>query len=260
MQSRQYIAKVALLAAGILAVANACLAADPIRVLLLTGKNNHDWRHTTPCLQEILADKDTFNVRITEQPQTCTAKDFAVCDIILSNWNNWGDNGPDAQWPETTRTAFLDFVKNGGGHVMVHAGGSSFYNWPAYHRIVASWGAKTSHGPNHTFQVDIADPNHPLVKGLTPFAIHDELWNQAQFPAKSDVLLTAYSDTAYKGTGKAEPVLCVSQYERGRCVNLMLGHDVTAMQNPGFQRLLRRSCLWAARRPVVLPREEEPKH
>ncbi len=47
------------------------------------------------------------------------------------------------------------------------------------------------------------------------------------------------------GTGQAEALLCVSGFGRGRCVNLMLGHDVSAMRYPEFQHLLRRSCVWA---------------
>jgi len=248
------------LIAFVLITGNVTRAAQPIRVLLLSGSNNHNWRKTTPCLAKILDPNDGFRVRVTEKPRACTAEDFAVCDVIVSNWNAWGHTGPAATWPEATREAFLDFIKRGGGHVTVHAGGSSLYDWPEYHRIAAAWGKKTSHGPLHTFQVNIVDPNHALVRGLTSFAIHDELWNQPQFPPDSHILMTAHSAKEYKGTGKAEPVLGVCQYGRGRCVNLMLGHDVKAMQNPGFEALLRRSCRWAAKRDVQTGRKAPPQN
>lgn len=248
MQRRRSITARVLWVMCTLVMADISLADEPIRVLLLSGKNNHDWQKTTPCLQQILDANALFSVRVTEQPQVCTVEDFAACDVIVSNWNAFGRSGPDADWSEATRMAFLEFIKQGGGHVTVHAGGSSLYDWAAYHRIVASWGDKTHHGPRHTFQVDVVDPNHALVRGLTAFTIHDELWNQTHFPPNSHVLMTAHSAKAHKGSGQAEPVLCVSHYRRGRSVNLMLGHDITAMQNPGFQQLLRRSCLWAAGR------------
>lgn len=250
---------------GILLAVTLCVgagtggASEPVRVLLLTGMNNHDWQKTTPALQKILDPNHGFSVQVTQRPQVRTSEDFAACDVVVSNWNAWGKTGPDTQWSEATRRAFLEFVKRGGGHVTVHAGGSSFYDWPPYHRIVASWGDKTSHGPIHTFKVDVADPNHPLVRGMASFSIHDELWNRAQFPADSRVLMTAHSAKAYKGTGKPEPVLCVCQYGRGRCVNLMLGHDVRAMQTPEFGDLLRRSCRWAAKRDVQVRRKAPAK-
>lgn len=261
MEPRRWVSRGVWQAVGLLVLAGVGRAAEPepVRVLLFSGMNNHDWRKTTPCLEKILDPNEGFSVRVTERPGACTAEDFAGRDVIVSNWNAWGQSGPEAQWTEATREAFLDFIERGGGHVTVHAGGSSLYDWPAYHRIAASWGEKTSHGPNHTFRVDIVDPNHALVRGLVSFAIYDELWNQTQFPPDSHVLMTAYSDKAQKGTGKAEPVLCVSQYGRGRCVNLMLGHDVRAMQTPGFAELLRRSCLWAAKRDIGTQQKASPE-
>ncbi|NQV31362.1 MAG: ThuA domain-containing protein [Phycisphaeraceae bacterium] len=216
-----------------------------IRVLILSGSNNHNWQKTTPCLKQIFDANDLFQVSVTEQPQTCGAEDLANIDVIVSNWNAFGKGKADTDWPAPTRTAFLDFIRQGGGHVMVHAGGSSFYDWPEYHRIAASWGPKTSHGPMHTFKVEVADPNHALVRGVKPFSIRDELWNSTKFPEDSHVLLTAHSSQKNGGTGQPETLLCVSSFGRGRCVNLMLGHDVSAMRYLEFQQLLSRSCAWA---------------
>ena len=216
-----------------------------IRVLIFSGSNNHDWQKTTPCLMQILDANDLFQVSVTEQPKTISAEDLAQTDVIVSNWNAFGKDKADTDWPEVTRAAYLNFIRKGGGHVMVHAGGSSFYDWPAYHQIAASWGPKTSHGPMHTFKVEIADPNHTLVRGVTSFTIHDELWNNTAFPENSHVLLTAFSEKEKAGTGQAESLLGVSGYGKGRCVNFMLGHDVTAMSHLAFQQLLRRSCVWA---------------
>lgn len=220
-----------------------------IRVLILSGSNNHNWQETTPCLKQILDANDLFQVSVTEHPQTCSAEDLAKADVIVSNWNGFGKDKADTDWPAPTRAAFLNFIRQGGGHVMVHAGGSSFYDWPEYHQIAASWGPKTSHGPMHSFDVEIADPNHALVRGVKSFSIRDELWNHTKFPENSHVLLTAHSSKEKGGTGQAEALLCVSSFGKGRCVNLMLGHDVSAMRHLAFQHLLRRSCVWAVQSP-----------
>jgi type 1 glutamine amidotransferase len=172
------------------------------RVLILSGSNNHDWKKTTPCLNQILDANDRFTVCVTEKPQTLSAEDLDRYDVIVSNWNAFGLKKKDADWPEATKAAYLTFVRQGGGHVMVHAGGSSFYSWPEYHDIAASWGAKTGHGPVHTFKVDVADPTHPLVRGMTSFSIRDELWNKTAFPENSHVLLTAYSEKNTPGPSR----------------------------------------------------------
>ena len=220
-------------------------AHPPVRVLILSGSNNHDWQKTTPCLKQIFDANDLFQVSVTEQPDALSAEDLGRVDVIVSNWNAFGKSKADAQWSPSTKAAYLDFIRQGGGHVMVHAGGSSFYDWPEYHQVAASWGPKTSHGPMHTFTVEVTDPNHALVRGLKPFLIHDELWNNTAFPDDSHVLLTADSAKEKGGTGQAEALLCVSRFGRGRCVNLMLGHDASAMRYLEFEQLLRRSCVWA---------------
>jgi type 1 glutamine amidotransferase len=64
----------------------------------------------------------------------------------------------------------------------------------------------------------------------------------------SVVLATAYSDATKdpKNTGKHEPVVWVSHYGKGRVCENVLGHDVAAMQDKGFQALLVRGVEWAA--------------
>ncbi|MCG8698521.1 MAG: PmoA family protein, partial [Bacteroidales bacterium] len=57
-----------------------------------------------------------------------------------------------------------------------------------------------------------------------------------------------YSAKENKGSGREEPVLTVNTYGKGRCVNLMLGHDRAAMSHPKFATLLRRSVTWASGR------------
>ena len=39
--------------------------AGKVRVLILTGRNNHEWRVTTPFLREVLQDSGRFDVRVT---------------------------------------------------------------------------------------------------------------------------------------------------------------------------------------------------
>jgi len=57
--------------------------------------------------------------------------------VIVSNYN-----GED--WPEPTRRAFEDYVKNGGGFVAVHAADNAFPQWAEYNRMIAvgGWGGR----------------------------------------------------------------------------------------------------------------------
>ena len=235
-----------LLFAVLLAVG--CLAAErPLRVLILTGQNNHDWRSTTPELQKILTGGGLFTVDVTEHPETCDAEAFARHDVVLSNWNTYGKNVTVKEWPSPMREAFLEFVRKGGGFVVVHAGGSSFADWGEYQKIIGgTWGKGTGHGPAHEFEVKFADANHPIVRGLAPFKTTDELWHRMVTQPDKTVIATAFSALDKGGTGRDEPVALVTQFGKGRGFNLVLGHNVGAMQSPGFKALLLRGVEWAA--------------
>ena len=226
-----------------------------LRVLIFSGQNNHDWRKTTPVLKQILTNGG-FEVDVSEHPEQCNAVTFGPFDCIVSNWNNWNNFGRAkvgvSEWPEQTRKDFLDFVRNGHGFVVVHAGGASFLEWPEFQKLIGgTWGKTTGHGHIHAFEVKFADPAHPITKGLAPFTTTDELWHRMAIQPEKKILATAFSAKEQGGSGQDEPVAMTTEFGRGRCFNLVLGHDVKAMENAGFQELLVRGVQWAATGKVV---------
>ncbi|MGA1235812.1 MAG: ThuA domain-containing protein [Limisphaerales bacterium] len=220
---------------------------DGVRVLILSGSNNHDWRATTPLLERILEGDGKFHVDIEERPEHMTSAILAGYDVVLSNWNSWGDESAPG-WSAATREAFTSFIQRGGGLVVVHAGSSSFYDWPEYQRVSAgSWDlGRTTHGPVHEFEVRIEEGEHPVTHGLDGFRITDELWLRSGFQPGVEVLASAYSDPSQGGSGNWEPVAVVQQTGLGRTFFLVLGHDAQAMENDGFRSLLQQGIAWAA--------------
>src|SRR5512143_1952203 len=57
-----------------------------LRVLLLSGRNNHDWRTTTPFLRQLLTDSGRFDVRVVEEPAGMTPETLAVYDLVVSDY------------------------------------------------------------------------------------------------------------------------------------------------------------------------------
>lgn len=222
-------------------------SSPPVRVLLFSGQNNHDWKTTTPKLTSILTDSGRFTVQVTEHPEQCKADVFSACDVVVSDWNAWG-NAPIQEWPFAVRAAFLEFIRRGGGYVSVHAGSSSFYDWPEYQQIGGMyWNLKaTSHGAPHEFPVEfVAD--HPITRGLAPFRTKDELWLKPGVHPEARVL----------ATGDGQPLAVTTSLGKGRGFSLLLGHAAEFMDTPGFQALLRRGTEWAASGAVSLS-ESEP--
>ena len=205
-----------------------------IRVLILSGLNNHDWQSTTPVLLKMFKGNDRFSVvDVTEQPGKLTARDFAKYDVIVSNWTPYPKTA--REWPPETEKAFLDYMHNGGGFVVFHASSCSFQVWPEFQQIVAmTWkGDYTARGTYHTFKVEIEDKDHPITGGMPDFYTTDELYhNMVQMVGgKLNVAAKAFSAKEERGTGKYEPVLVWTQGGKGRGLG---GPEILGPQNAIF--------------------------
>ena len=128
--------------------------------------------------------------------------------------------------------------------------------WPEYARMVgARWSAadpKTGHGQRHVFPVTFLNSDHPVATGLgKTFLASDELYHNMRMEPGVEVLATAYDDPERGGNGKTEPVLWTQRYGEGRVFQTTLGHDVAAMQEPGFVATFVHGAEWAATGKVV---------
>ena len=226
-----------------------CCNDHSVKILVLSGSNNHDWQNTTPLIREILARHENFTVDITEKPETINSSMLKSYDVIVSNWNMFPER--EQLWNPEAKQALLDFLSRGGGFVCIHGASATHYDWPPYLEITGGrWGEKTSHGPISDHTVQIVRQEHPITKGLRDFTIRDELWVDLECSPNIEVLCVAQAEK-YKNTpGKLEPVVLITQYGRGRGYYLALGHDTTAMSHPDWQRLLIRGTEWVSKRKV----------
>lgn len=255
-----------------LSFATAC--ADPrLRALIVDGQNNHDWRATTPILKEHLERSGLFRVDVATTPPAGEdlsgfRPKWSDYHVVVANYNG-------ALWPEETRHEFEQYVRGGGGLVVVHAANNAFPEWPEYNRMIGlgGWGGRDersgpyvrvrdgrvvrdaspgrggSHGAQHAFQVVIREPDHPITAGLPKAWMHarDELYDRLRGPAEElTVLATAWSDPATGGTGEHEPMLMTISYGHGRVFHTTLGHSPEAMRCVGFLVTYVRGAEWAA--------------
>jgi hypothetical protein len=105
-------------------------SAAPLRVMILDGQSAgtyHDWRHTTPVLKKELEDAGLFQVDVVTAPPSGGdfknfKPDFSQYQAVVLNYD-----GPD--WPTELKASFENYVKEGGGLVIVHAADNAFPNW-----------------------------------------------------------------------------------------------------------------------------------
>ncbi|HUG92023.1 MAG TPA: ThuA domain-containing protein [Planctomycetaceae bacterium] len=241
----------------LLATSQAAAGADKaVRVLIITGDHGHKWQETTPFLKEILT-KAGHKVEVTEAPsRDLLPANLAKFDVLLFNYRNTprgAETIPQSVWTADNKQAFIDAVSGGTGLVVYHHASSAFTGNSEFDRefeklSAGGWRKQGFHGAMHEFTVK-SQKDHPITRGIKEFRHgRDELYQNSLVTPGSEVLVTAYSDPEKdpKNTGKDEPMVWINKYGEGRVVQNALGHDVEAMQSPGFQTLLVRCVEWAA--------------
>lgn len=268
-------------------LAGAGFAADPpIRVLIVDGYSNHDWRLTTALIRGILEPTGRFTIAVSTAPATNDAPGwaewrpkFSEHDVVIQTCNDLGGRPP---WPRTVQEGFENFVRNGGGVYVWHAGNNAFADWPAYNamiglgwrkkdfgwalavgpdgrtiRIPAGEGGDTGHGARlDTVVRRVGD--HPIHAGLprewlTPDI---EVYHFARGPAQNlEVLSHGYDPE----TQQQWPLEWTVTYGRGRVYTSTFGHvwagdtQPARMRCAGLQTVMVRALQWLAGRSVDFP-------
>ena len=239
-----------LIAAGL--NAPAAEPGKPVRVLIITGDEYHDWKTTTGLMRDFLSAGGKIQVDVTTSPsKDLTDEKLAKYDTLLLNYKDTAKGTPESKWTDANKAAFLKAVKGGKGLVVTHYASASFTkpNWDEFEKAIAGgWRTQGFHGPAHEFTVKKTGETHPISKGLPDQFAHpiDELYSNSMMLPGSVVLATAFCDPSKpKGTGKDEAVIWVNHYGKGRVVNNVLGHGPEALGDPILQSWLRRSVVWA---------------
>jgi type 1 glutamine amidotransferase len=214
----------------------------PLRLLLLSGSGNHEWQATTAFLKDMYERSGLFEVRVVLHPDSLDYHLLSRCDVLVNNRNIWPEKACD--WSEKAFSGLMRFVEAGGGFVTIHAAGAYCYDRPEFQRLsLATWGDSTWHGEIGPHRVLIHHPDHPVTAGMAPFWTVDELWVDAGITEDAEVLCVANPDAP-------TPVVLAAMQGKGRLFCNLLGHDVRAMRNSGWQALTVRGTEWAARGAV----------
>ncbi len=257
-----------------------------LRVLILDGYSNHDWRLTTALIRGMLEPTGLFTVDVATAPATADAPGwdawrpaFADYGAVIQTCNDLGGGPP---WPRPVRDDFEAYVRNGGGVYVWHGGNNAFPDWPAYNemiglgwrkkdfgwaiavaedgaltRIPAGEGLDTGHGARlDTVVHRLGD--HPIHTGLprawlTPDI---EVYYYARGPAERLAVLSYGFDPK---TAMRWPLEWTTTFGKGRVYTSTFGHvwkgdtQPTRMRCAGLQTVVARALQWLAGREVTWP-------
>ena len=258
----------------------------PMRALILSGQNNHNWRVSHKVIKEILDNSGMFTSEIALTPSSGGNMEsfnpqFDKYDVVVLDYN--GD-----RWSAETDSAFLKYVRKGGGVVVYHAADNAFAGWEEFNKIIAlgGWegrdeksgpycylengkikldyspGHGGSHGMQRQYPMQCRNDKHPITKGLPNNWMHaqDEMYDRMRGPANiKDLLYSGTADRNTGGSGREEPLVFTVDYGKARIFHIVLGHcgptmeENPAMQCAGFQTLLLRGAEWSATGKVTQP-------
>jgi uncharacterized protein len=251
------------------------LSAAPMKTLIVDGQSNaaHNMGAVSVEVKRILENSGLFAVEIATSPakgqdMSGFKPDFSACKLVVVNY----DGDP---WSAEIQAAFVKYMQDGGGLVVVHSADNAFGNWKEWNEMIAvgGWGGRTaktgpclrlrdgkwvalevpgpggSHGKPRPYVVTTRDADHPVMKGLPAQWMHvsDELYDRLRGPAKNvTVLASAMTDTQTNGSGEEEPVLMAVTYGKGRVFHSTMGHGISQLKCVGFIVTLQRGAEWAA--------------
>jgi hypothetical protein len=234
----------ALLSCGAAAAAQS--AAQPIKVLLVTGGHGYE---REPFLEVF---RDDHGIAITHAEHSeGTADAFDRSDpasydaVVLYDM--------PATITDAQKARFLSMLDRGVGLVVMHHALVSYQRWPDYERIVGGRyidtpekggdPTATPSGYEHdvNFRVRVVG-GHPITRDVSDFDINDEIY----FGYRVAADVTPLATTPHPKSGN--PLIWARTEGQSRVVYVLLGHGPAAYANPNYRRLVANSIRWAARR------------
>ncbi|HLF03837.1 MAG TPA: ThuA domain-containing protein [Dehalococcoidia bacterium] len=229
-----------------------------MKLLVISG-GRHPYAESTPVLDRFLKAAG-HDVTVTEDPAVlANAKAMAGYDVLVFNTRR--EYLPDfgnLALPEKERRGMASFIRSGKGFVCLHISTCLSETWPSYHQITGGgWITGTSfHPPYGEFTVNVKEPGHPAVQGVSDFMTTDELYMGTAFKKGNEVFITGTAkDGTYPWGAKRDPKFMpggtfplgwTRTYGKGNVFVLLLGHDGRSFQTRQFQRMVLNGVTWAA--------------
>lgn len=228
-----------------------------MQLLVLSG-GRHPYQESTPVLGAFLRAAG-HEVTITEDASAlANASAMEAYDALVFNTRRekLPDFG-DLTLAKAEQDGMKAFIRSGKAFICLHIATCLPQTWLEYHEITGGgWMTGTSfHPPYGAFTVNVSDPGHPGVRGVSDFATHDELYMGVAFAEGNDVFLTADAVEGMHPWGPERrpkhmpggtfPLGWTRKYGDGNVFVLLLGHDARSFQTPAFQQIVLSGIDWA---------------
>ncbi len=220
---------------------------DLSRILVLMSKSDrpgHAHDRIGSAIETALADANRYAVTWAADPRALDPPHIAGYDTIVLH-------GPDAKqrtrWLNAERRQRLaEHVRNGAGLIVLHGtftGGKD--GWTEFPNLAGgAWRADERGAAKGSDLVVRPLPQaHPILKGLAPFQVEDDIRRMAGSLKPSATPLL----TLDRG-GERHVIAWAASAGKGRVVCASLGGTAKALGNPYVRRFLVNACDWVSQR------------
>jgi type 1 glutamine amidotransferase len=160
--------------------------------------------------------------------------------VIFSKSNNVTATDPRTWMSEATEQAFEQYVRAGGGLLVVHSGAAGYEQTPTLRRLMG--GVFTHHPPQCDVTITpVAGAAPALTAGVTPFTVKDEHYHMTFEDPQAVIFMHTTSEHGRQPGGWTRSV------GAGHVCMLTPGHNLEVWMAPAYQTLLRNSMRWCSK-------------
>ena len=243
-------------------------------VVVVCGGRWHDFDFARLQLLTMLADFGEAKSRVFEDYDCLEA--LTSADLLVTYTCDVRPNASQQQ-------ALVEFVARGGRWLALHAsnsaitspqenGGRTFTTPRDFGPVASVLGSQfLAHPPITPYEVQLTQPDHPLVVGVAPFTVTDELYISELHPTIDVILHAEYTgecrgfDEGHTADADVRPVLYTKPHGEGMVCYFTLGHcrgrfdmqdmgiddlgkiDLGSWLVPEFREILGRAMNWGVR-------------
>ena len=165
----------------------------------------------------------------------------------LENSQDWAKEKPEGWIQEAQGKALKEFVLAGNGFYALHNSSHISLYSKDYREVMG--GAYLGHPPLRPFKVRIANPDHPITKGVSDFIVADEQHYVTYDKDPASVLLKSENidGLSYENLGTQALAGWAYEYGKGRVVFTAPGHTLHAMWQPDYFKIQQNAVRWLLR-------------
>jgi uncharacterized protein len=160
---------------------------------------------------------------------------WAYGAVILTKMNNVSSTDQRPWVTEEVGLAFVRYVRQGHGFLVIHSGAASYEQLPALRGLMG--GAFVQHPPQCPVTVE-PQVGHSLTLGATAFTALDEHYFMDLDDDQADVFLTTVSEHGRQPSGWTRTE------GAGRVCLLTPGHNLDVWLHPSYQALIQNALRW----------------